>query len=300
MVNDMTAEQLYNAIPLELHKVKDAAIAVRRMGSGPNLIFIHGYPVNGYTWRKLLPRLSKHFTCIILDLPGLGDSQWNKNTDFTFTAQTARIAALLDMLRIHHFSLIAQNTGATLARMLALKRPKAVEKMVLFNTEIPGHRPPFIPLYQQLAKLPGAAMLCQYAIKSPAFIRSRFGFGQFYTDKKLFDDPAYLSPYLDRLKNSLYNVDGGLKYQDGIEWHVIDSLKQQHQSIKADTLLLWGENDKTFPVERAEEMSKQFGGRATFVRLTNASLMPQEEVPEKALEHIEAFLGVKKPAIKNE
>src|SRR5687768_8844553 len=150
----MNAENLFYSAKVELREIEDATIAVRRFGNGPHIVFIHGYPVNGYTWRKLLPALSKDFTCIVLDLPGLGASQWTEHTDFTFTAQTKRIALLLDLLNINRCSLIAQDTGATLARMLILKKPEKVKSLILFNTEIPGHRPPFIPLYQKLAKLP--------------------------------------------------------------------------------------------------------------------------------------------------
>lgn len=286
----MSPEKLYHTAPVQLHTVKDAGIALRRFGNGPALLFIHGYPVHGYTWRKLLPALSKHYTCLVIDLPGLGSSEWSYTTDFTFTAQANRIVLLMDALGVERFSIIAQNTGATLARMVALQTGERVSRLVLFNTEIPGHRPPYIPLYQKLAKLPGIATLCRYVLQSKAFIRSRFGFGQFYYNQQLFNEPEYLSPYIDRLKNSINNIKGGLHYQAGIEWEVIDRLRQQHRQVAAKTLLLWGENDLTFPVELAELMSKQFQPPATFIRLKEASLMPQEEVPEKALEHIIPFL----------
>lgn len=284
----MTPEAFYHSASIELHQINDASIAVRTFGDGPAVLFIHGYPVNGYTWRMLLPELSKHFRCIVIDLPGLGDSRWTNATDFTFTAQANRLVALLDALQ--QFSIVAHDTGATIARMVALAKPEAVSKLVLFNTEIPGHRPPYIPTYQKLAKLPGAALLCKYALTSPLFLSSNFGFGQFYTDKKLFRDPLYLAPYVERFRDSIRNIKGALQYQDGIEWNVIDSLRTRHREITADTLLLWGEHDKTFPVELGEKMSTQFGGKATFVRLPNASLMPHEEVPGEVLLRLVPFL----------
>src|SRR6187399_3328310 len=118
-MSNTTPEQFYHAAPIELHQVEDAGIAIRSFGSGPVVVFIHGYPVNGYTWRKLLPVLSQQCTCITIDLPGLGDSKWTSKTDFTFTAQAKRIGLLLDGLGISRFSLVAHNTGATIARMVA-------------------------------------------------------------------------------------------------------------------------------------------------------------------------------------
>ena len=33
------------------------------IGSGPDLLLVHGCPVDGRTWRRIVPRLAKHFTC---------------------------------------------------------------------------------------------------------------------------------------------------------------------------------------------------------------------------------------------
>src|SRR5688572_28697778 len=43
-------------------------------GSGQPLVLLHGFGQNWYMWNRILPALSKHFTLIIPDLPGLGES----------------------------------------------------------------------------------------------------------------------------------------------------------------------------------------------------------------------------------
>ncbi len=43
-------------------------------GTGEPLLLIHGFGQNWYMWNRLLPELSKHFTVIAPDLPGLGES----------------------------------------------------------------------------------------------------------------------------------------------------------------------------------------------------------------------------------
>lgn len=66
---------------IDLYHIEDATISLRIFGQGPALVLIHGFPVHGYTWRKLPPTLSERFTCYVVDLPGLGDSDWSSNTD---------------------------------------------------------------------------------------------------------------------------------------------------------------------------------------------------------------------------
>jgi len=65
----------YYKLALQKVRIEDVTIGLRQFGEGDNMVIIHGFPTHGYTWRKLLPRLSKQFKCCILDLPGLGDSE---------------------------------------------------------------------------------------------------------------------------------------------------------------------------------------------------------------------------------
>ena len=62
------------------------------------------------------------------------------------------------------------------------------------------------------------------------------------------------------------------------------------REIRCPVLLLWGEDDVTFPVALAEPMAAQFGGPTTFVRIPHASLMPHEERPEAVLASLLPFL----------
>ena len=280
----------YAAAPIELHEIEDATLAVRRFGSGPALVFLHGFPTHGYTWRFLLPALAERFTCFTIDLAGLGDSRWNAKTDFRFTAQARRVNALLARLGIERCSLIAHDTGATVARLVALGDPRRVAAQVLINTEIPGHRPPWVPLYVMGARLPGASLTFRPLLGMSWYLRSGMGFGAFYSDRSLFDDPTRLGPYVDPLLASGERLRGMLGYLTGIEWKVVDSMRERHRMLAGPTLLVWGEDDVTFPVLHAERMVEQFDGRATLVRIARASLMPHEERPDVVLDAMLPFL----------
>jgi len=288
--NQKTSEFFYSEANVHQYEIEDATIAVRVFGKGPAVALIHGYPVHGYTWRKLLPKLALDFTCYVVDLPGLGDSDWVSSTDFKFTAQAYRLNLLFRSLKLNNFTIIAHDTGATLARLVALLQPDSVKKLVILNTEIPNHRPPWIPFYQFCAKLPLSAMVFRSLLKSKLFVRSSMGLGQFYSDSKLFDIPSNMFPYINPLITSPKKMHGMLCYLAGIEWSVVDELSNRHRDIKSDILFLWGETDRTFPVGLAEEMCSQFTCKINFVRIRNASLMPQEEKPGEILEHLIPFL----------
>lgn len=287
----VTAESLYRAIEPQFHQIEDATIAVRVVGKGPTLVFIHGYPVSGYTWRKLLPTLAEHFTCYVIDLPGLGDSDWTYETDFSFTAQAHRVDLLIRKLAIKNIGIIAHDTGATIARLVTLLQSENIDKLAIINTEIPGHRPPWVQLYQIMATLPFTSTVFKAFLNSGSFVRSSLGLGQFYSDRSLFDSPDHIKPYIEPLVNNPRRLKGALNYLKGIEWNVVDGLKERHKEINAAVLFLWGEDDKTFPVNLAENMCRQFKQEPLFIRLPFSSLMPQEERPEDALKHLLPFLS---------
>jgi pimeloyl-ACP methyl ester carboxylesterase len=227
----------------------------------------------------------------VLDLPGLGDSGWRADTDFTFTGQARRVAALLAKLEIDRCALLAHDTGGTVARLATLAEPARVAKLAILNTEIPGHRPPWIPLYQKLTRVPGSAAVFRVLLRQDWFVRSGMGFGPFYTDRRRFDDPAWLAPYLDPVLASPERMRGMLLYLQGPEWDAVDALRTRHGEIRCPALLVWGEDDVTFPAARAEAMTAQFGGPARFVRIPRASLMPHEEQPDAVLAALLPFLA---------
>ena len=288
-----TPESFYATADIQYHKIEDATIAVRSFGKGPSIVFIHGFIVHGYTWRKILPALAKNYTCHVVDVPGFGDSKWTAKTNFTFTAQAHRLDLLFKSLKLNEYAIIAHDTGASIARLVALLQPNELKKLVLINTEMPNHRPPWIPFHQILAKLPFANFAFRTFFKFDWFIRSPMALKQFYTDRRLFKDPEHLKPYIKPIVDSAEAMTGVLGYLLGIEWKVVDGFKYFHKDIKAKTLILWGENDKTFPVALAENMSKQFSGNCTFIRIPAASLLPHEEKPEEILKNIIPFLSVK-------
>jgi len=286
----MTEIEIYKNISLQKIKIEDVSIGLRQIGSGTNLVFIHGFPTHGYTWRKLIPKLSENYKCHILDLPGLGDSNWTDKTDFKSSSQARYIVKLLEQKKIEKYSLIAHNSGATIARVIAITQNSKVENLILLNTEIPFHRPPWIPLYQKMGLLPLIPFLIRKLLGQKWFVKSPMGFREFYSDKTLLNTEENILPYLDPVIKSSKKTIGAFKYLKGIDWQLIDEFEELHKQIKANVLFIWGEDDKTFPIELGKRMITQFNSKIEFVTIKNASLLPHEEKPAAVLEAIRKFI----------
>lgn len=282
--------ELYNKLVLQKIKVEDATLGLRQIGSGKDLVFIHGFPTHGYTWRKLIPELSKRFKCHILDLPGLGNSEWTDKTNFSSKSQAGYIIEVLEKLGLNKYSLIAHDSGATVTRFIALTQEEKVENLIILNTEIPNHRPPWIPFYQKIGLLPTVPFIIRRLLKQKWFIRSPMGFRELYSDKSMLAIDSNILPYIHPIVSSQNKAIGAFKYLKGIDWKLVDEFKDLHGKIKAKTLFIWGENDKTFPIELGRKMISQFTIEPEFVTIKNASLLPHEEKPDKVVNAILNFV----------
>ena len=56
--------------PVEFQKISSATIAYRKFDSGKPVIFLHGWPLAGVIFRKMIPFAQKDFTWYVPDLPG--------------------------------------------------------------------------------------------------------------------------------------------------------------------------------------------------------------------------------------
>src|SRR5688572_26468023 len=225
-------------------------LAYRVVGEGPALVLVHGYPTHGATWRKVLPTLSRRFTCYVPDLPGLGITEWRDDTDFTFPGHARLLRAWIDRLGLDGYDVLAHDTGGTIARCLADADGARLSRLALINTEMPGHRPPWIPLYRHLAALPGAHLSFAPLLRQRWFRRSPMGFGGCFVNRDLLDGDFH-DHFVAPLLASSRRMQGSLRYLRGIGWDVVDGMREVHARLQMPVQLIWGAEDPTFPMPLA-------------------------------------------------
>ena len=277
--------EAYLASRVRYQDVGSAEIAYRTFGAGEPILLVHGWPLSGFTYRKLIPHLAGRFTCVAVDLPGAGDTRWRPNNDFSFTGQARNLLRFVDAIGLEPFHVVAHDTGATIARALALLAPERVRKMALIGTEIPGHRPPWIPLFQRTVGLPGSHAVFSMLLRSRMFTRSAMGFGEVFADKRLLDG-EFEEQFIAPLRDSHHHRESQFRYLRGLDWQLVDRLAQDHARIKSPVLLIWGEQDTVFPAERARAMASQLADCRGFRVVPGAKLLVHEEQPRIVADHV--------------
>ncbi|MGH8480864.1 MAG: alpha/beta fold hydrolase [Nevskiaceae bacterium] len=273
----LSPAEFFSRATTERTAVGPVRYAWRKFGEGPALLLIHGFPLSGFTWRKVLPQLAEHYTCYVPDLPGLGDTEWAEDTDFSWHGHTRGLMGLVDALGLRHYRVMGHDTGGTFARCLGLLDGARIEKIAIINSELPGHRPPWIPLYQKLMFAPGAPAMFAALLRSQLFLRSPMAFGGCFNDLSLIEGD-FREHFVAPIVRDPRRMRGVQLYLRSLKWDVVDRLGHDHARLAMPVRLIWGADDPTFPLVDAYRMVRQLP-HGSLVGIPGAKLMAHEEKP---------------------
>jgi pimeloyl-ACP methyl ester carboxylesterase len=253
-------------------------------------VLLHGFPLSGHTWDKVVSHLRDRFTCYTPDLIGLGGSHSATADDYSSQGQARALQGLLRQLGVASYALVGNDTGGWIARELALIDKPRVSRLVLTNTEIPFHRPPWIPMYQALAHVPGFSFVMRLVLRVPMLRRSPLVFGGCFSDLTHLGGEFH-GRFVEPLIGMDARLEGALQFLRRMKFARLDEFHHLHQQLTLPTLFVWGADDPTFPAPRGREMVRQFPNAAAFHEVQNAKLFVYEEHPQEVALHIERFLA---------
>jgi haloacetate dehalogenase len=122
--------------------VNGVEIFYRTGGAGPPMLLLHGYPQSHAMWHRIAPQLAEHFTLVIPDLRGYGQSSAPEDdaahTTYSKRVMAADMTALMASLGHDRFHLVGHDRGARVAYRLALDTPDAVERLAVLDI-VPTH-----------------------------------------------------------------------------------------------------------------------------------------------------------------
>jgi pimeloyl-ACP methyl ester carboxylesterase len=224
-------------------------------GKGSPLVLIHGFLTSGRVWEPYVADFARYFRVIVVDMRGHGHST-NPTNQFTMRQSALDIFALLDQLGITTFKAIGASAGAMTLIHMATQQPARIEAMILISGT------PYISSIGRKDLQPADSMkpqdyewLRKYATYGDDQIRSLWN--QLYNLKDNFEVMNFTPPYLS--------------------------------TIKAKTLIVHGDRDPLFPVERAQELYRSIPDSYLWV-IPNADHGPIDKHPDVFKEWALEFL----------
>ena len=273
-------------LPLNSVTVQGQRMAYLDVGQGPPVLLLHGFGGSMWQWEHQQAALSAHFRVITPDLVGAGLSD-KPDIEYRPDQQLAFLVGFMDALNISQASVVGNSMGAGLAIGLALDYPTRVSQLILIDG-LPAH---------VMEHLASPSLRRALTTSTPSWLVS-FGnwlFGSLMLESTLREfvyDPALLTQaVLDRSNHN--------RRQPGLFRALLTigtnlPLWEQHfapriGTITHRTLILWGEEDRVFPLPAGDQLHHSIPG-STFVTIPHAGHIPQWERPELVNQALITFI----------
>ena len=246
----------------------------------PAILLLHGFGASLQAWDDWAPALEKNLRVLRIDIPGFGLSGPAVNQDYSDAADVARVIALLDQLGVQQVIVAGHSMGGRIAWNLAAAHPERVSKLVLLS---PDGFPDPNAKSDKTYEVPALLGLLPYSLPQWAL---RMG-----GVAPAFADDSQLTPQMMQRYHDMMLA-------PGVRTALLERMRQTRnsdpvvrlQSIKAPTLLIWGEKDAFIPVSNAQDYLKAMP-QAKLVTLPGVGHVLHEEAPQASVQAVLDFLS---------
>jgi pimeloyl-ACP methyl ester carboxylesterase len=277
---------------------QDIRLHFVRMGVGPPIILLHGWPGFWYDWRRVLPRVAGDADAVAPDLRGFGGSDKPGRPPeeaYNPVALAADIGALLSHLELTDVVAVAHDIGATVAQALALAAPGTLRALVLLNPPYLGIGPRRFeyPIqrehwYQHFHAQPWSHELVGYNRDTVRIYLAHF-YDHWVGRKESVRPPEFEAIVDEYARRGA--IRGGFSYYRA-RW-----LARQREAaggeepdaarfaIHLPTVVLWGEEDPVIPVSWSDRIP-EFFPNSTLRSLPGVGHFVPFEAPDEVVEAI--------------
>ena len=231
-------------------------------GVGDTVICLHGGGGGAVAWYPTISALAEHFHVIAPDIVGYGESD-KPNAPYDRPYFSAWLKDFISALGISKAHIIGISLGGAIALQFTLDNQDMVEKLVLIDAGALGARPSLGSLF---------AMWWLNCFPSTTAI----GFMRRYLLVKSENGNSNYSHYSLQV---LKKLGGKRAFIQGKGSAMSPMSKEELQTIKSQTLVMWGENDNLFSIAYGELAAQLIPG-ARLQRIKDAGHLPMIDQPE--------------------
>lgn len=257
----------------------DATYAYEITGSGHPVVLLHGFTGSRSTWDTFVQTWQHHYTCIVIDLPGHGET--TVHTPRSMKECCEDLAAFLTHLDLPAIHLVGYSMGGRIALSFAMFYPE-----LLLSLTLESSSPGLTSEDEQIARRKQDERLANMieAKGMKAFVHYWENIPLFSTQKNL-PEHVQLKIQKERLSQSAPGLANSLRWMGtGVQ----PSWWEELPKFTIPTLLIVGSSDQKF-VKINKMMKRQFEN-AHLEIIHNAGHAVHIEHPEKFNQLVGNFL----------
>lgn len=243
------------------------------LGTGPDLVLLHGWGMNSMIWQPVLPALARHYRITCIDLPGHG-----RSPEMAWPLE--RVVDLLLAAAPMRASWVGWSLGGMLATMMAAQYPERVSALVTVASNL---------RFTQSADWPSAMsedLLLNFAQElecNPPAVLKRFIALQFLgvsLDKEV----------VKRLQREVAARPASVNaLRQGFDLLRQLDLRSSFATIQSPILALFGRLDRLVPMQAASAI-KVFNPAAQVHIFERAGHAPFVSHPSQFIEQVDSFV----------
>jgi epoxide hydrolase 4 len=274
---------------------------VAEAGSGPLMLFLHGFPEAWFMWRGALEQFGDRYHAVAPDQRGYNLSTKPEGTKhYRAKALVQDILQLADALGHQRFILVAHDWGGAIAWNVAAWHPERIEKLVIVNA------PHAVTFGRELAtseaQVAASAYMTLFRQAKAERVMSDDGFRRLramsfeqWAANGGPGDPATLAAYVEAWSRP-GALTGMLEWYRASPLHPpepeapLPALDPEMFRVKVPTLVVWGERDHALLPGNLEGLGEVVDDLRV-VRIPDASHWVIHERPAQVMGAIEEFVG---------
>ena len=261
-------------------------------GTGPLLMFLHGFPEFWYEWRNLLPEFGRDHLAVAPDMRGYNLSSKPAEVErYRMKYLIEDVRALAEQLDYKRFTLAGHDWGGAVAWSFASAHPECLERLIIVNAPHPAifRRELSANLaqqrasqYMQLLRSPEAEQVL--ASDNYAWLRGALFGGKLFGSEE--DTRAYIAAW-----SQPGALTGGLNYYRAMRLAGGASEAEERAAfaVKVPTLVIWGERDSALLTGNLDGL-EQYVPELTIKRIPDGTHWVIHEQPGRVCAAIREFI----------
>jgi pimeloyl-ACP methyl ester carboxylesterase len=259
-----------------------AQLNVLESGQGPAVVLVHGLPGSAYDWRPLPERLAAGGRRVIVyDRVGYGySSPRGTESDYTYDQNAAELLELLETLGLSEATLVGWSYGGGVVLRAGLRDPERISRLVLLGSVGPAME----------IQEPGAAERILFSRPVLAWVSMVPPLSRALASSAsahAFSDQAMPEWWVPQLRANLARPGTTEAMLEEGEKLTVDGLDPG--PLDLPVLVISGDDDRSLPIEVAEDLYERAQPDSKLVRVAGGSHMLPITHPDLLARHLLEF-----------